>query len=129
MFRNPIERIHLFVASATIGLSCAFLAKDLSLAVALGSVLGGVNLALLHRSSAKLFSGELKGATGWSAIFLLRFLLFALAIGVSLGSGIDPVGLIIGFSTILPAVVVATWKTRPAVTAAQAELVREGSSS
>jgi len=93
-------------------------------AVALGAVLGGVNIALLHRSSAKLFSGELKGARGWSVIFVLRFLLFALAIGIALGSGIDPVGLIIGFSTILPAVVAATWMMRPPV-----ELVREGSSS
>jgi hypothetical protein len=66
-------------------------------------------------STEKLFAGELRGARAWSVVFVLRFTLFASAIGFAIFSGIDPLGLIIGFSTIVPSVVVATWKARPPV--------------
>ena len=115
MFRNPLEKIHLCFAGFVLVLSSVMVSFDLWSAMALGALLGALNLHLLLSSTEKLFAGELRGARAWSVIFVLRFTLFASAIGIAIFSGIDPLGLIIGFSTIVPSVVVATWKARPPV--------------
>jgi len=115
MFRNPLEKIHLCFAGFVLVLSSVMVSSDLWSAMALGALLGALNLHLLLSSTEKLFAGELRGARAWSVIFVLRFTLFASAIGIAIFSGIDPLGLIIGFSTIVPSVVVATWKARPPV--------------
>jgi hypothetical protein len=115
MFRNPLEKIHLCFAGFALVLSSVMISFDFWTAMALGALLGALNLHLLLGSTEKLFAGELQGARGWSVIFVLRFTFFASAIGIAILSGIDPLGLIVGFSTIVPSVVVATWKARPPV--------------
>ncbi|MBW2712332.1 MAG: hypothetical protein JRC77_01110 [Deltaproteobacteria bacterium] len=115
MFRNPIEKIHLCFAGIALALAGMMVSFDVWTAMALGTLLAAFNLHLLLGSTEKLFAGELQGARGWSAVFILRFTLFAAAIGIAIFSGIDPLGLILGFSTIVPSVVVATWKARPPV--------------
>jgi hypothetical protein len=115
MFRNPLEKIHLCFAGFVLVLSSVMVSFDLWTAMALGALLGALNLHLLLSSTEKLFAGELQGARAWTAIFVLRFTFFASAIGIAILSGIDPLGLIVGFSTIVPSVVVATWKARPPV--------------
>jgi hypothetical protein len=115
MFRNPLEKIHLCFAGFALVLSSVMVSFDFWTAMALGALLGALNLHLLLGSTEKLFAGELNGARGWTAIFVLRFAFFASAIGIAILSGVNPLGLIVGFSTIVPSVVVATWKARPPV--------------
>jgi hypothetical protein len=115
MFGNPIEKTHLCIAGVTLAMASMWVSSELLMAIALGAVLAAFNLHLLLGSSEKLFAGELQGARGWSAIFIFRFTLFACAIGIAIFSGIDPLGLIVGFSTLIPSVVIATWKARPPV--------------
>ncbi len=115
MFRNPLEKIHLCFAGFALVLSSVMVSFDLWTAMALGAALAAINLHLLLGSTEKLFAGELHGARAWTAIFIFRFTVFASAIGIAILSGIDPLGLIVGFSTIVPSVVVATWKARPPV--------------
>ena len=101
-----------FGASFVVQRGRGYLAGIIAINIA---VLAAFNLHLLLGSTEKLFAGELQGARGWSTIFVLRFTLFAGAIGIAIFSGIDPLGLILGFSTMVPSVVVATWKARPPV--------------
>jgi len=111
--RTRIERLQLFVAGATLAVTWIWVAREFWLALALGALLGGVNLRLLLGSTEKLFGGQLQGGLRWSAVFLLRFVLFAGALGFAIASGLDPAGLLLGFSTVLPAVVVgAAWSMR-----------------
>jgi len=48
-------------------------------------------------------------------VFALRFGLLVIGIGSALAFGAHPVGLLVGLSLILPAVVLEAWRARPAI--------------
>ena len=81
--------------------------------LALGALLETLNFRFLWRASQRVLlarapAGAVLGAFG------LRFALLALALWAALRAGADEVGLVIGLSLMVPAVVLAAWRARPA---------------
>ena len=81
--------------------------------LALGALLETLNFRILWRASQRILlasapAGAVLGAFG------LRFALLALALWAALRAGADEVGLVIGLSLMVPAVVLAAWRARPA---------------
>jgi hypothetical protein len=81
--------------------------------LALGALLETLNFRFLWRASRRIL---LAGAPAGAALgaFGLRFVLLAVALWAALHAGADEVGLVIGLSLMVPAVVVAAWRARPA---------------
>ena len=82
--------------------------------LALGAALEAVNFRALfgHWRSALLGSGG-KGLAAFGS-FGARFLLLGFAVWAALALGAHPVGLLIGLSLVVPGVVLAAWRARPA---------------
>jgi hypothetical protein len=81
--------------------------------LALGALLETLNFRFLWRASQRiLLAGSPAGAV--LGAFGLRFALLALALWAALRAGADEVGLVIGLSLMVPAVVLAAWRARPA---------------
>jgi hypothetical protein len=81
--------------------------------LALGALLETLNFRFLWRASQRIL---LAGAPSGAALgaFGLRFALLAVALWAALRAGADEVGLVIGLSLMVPAVVLAAWRARPA---------------
>lgn len=89
-----------------------------ALALALGTALGVVNFRSLYSSSYRIFGLGFEGVNGAGpavGAFGLRFVLLAIVLFFALRVELHPVGLVIGLSLTMPAVVVAAWRARPAV--------------
>jgi hypothetical protein len=102
-----------FSAGAT-AVSWAFVSPRFAGSLALGAALEAMNFrALFGHWRSALLGAE---ALGWTrfASFGLRFVLLACALWAALAAGAHPVGLLIGLSLVVPAVVIAAWRARPA---------------
>ena len=110
MVGDTTERLNLTIAGGAIAAAAAFASPLFAVSLALGAVLEVANFRALRRSTEAIFSGQLGGARGWSAGFGLRFAFLAVAMTVAIGAGAHPVGLVIGLSTIVPAVVIAAFR-------------------
>jgi len=92
--------------------SWVVLSPRFATSLALGSLLESVNFrSLWHSSERILLAGAGRGAALGG--FGLRFVLLAIVLGVALHAGAHPVGLLIGVSLIVPAIVLAAWRSRP----------------
>ena len=112
---DPIERLNLTFSAGAVAASLALATPSFAGGVAAGAALEAVNFRGLRRSSELLFSGEVDGRRGWSAGFGLRFGLLAAGIVGAIWAGAHPVGLLLGLSLIIPAVVIHAWRNRPPV--------------
>jgi hypothetical protein len=112
--RDPIEQLHAVLAALAIAASAVAVGPWFSASLALGVVLATLNFRALRRATERLFSGELAGSKPWVVLFGLRFGLLGAAMYVALASGAHPIGLVIGLSMIVPAVVLFAWR-KPAV--------------
>jgi hypothetical protein len=74
-----------------------------------------VNFRGLRRSAQFLFWGRIEGGRGWSGLFALRFGWLVIGIGGALAFGAHPVGLLVGLSLIMPAVIIEAIRTRPPI--------------
>ena len=101
------------IAGGALATSAALAPPPFTASLALGVALEAVNYRALRRSTELFFGGELQGGKAWSAGFGLRFAFLALAMTVAVGAGAHPVGLVIGLSTIVPAVVIAAFRQKP----------------
>jgi len=110
---DPIEGLNLGLAAAALGLSFGFASALFSASVAIGAVLEIANFRALRRASESLFRGEIAGSRPWAGLFGLRLVFLGVGMYVALGLGADPVGLAIGLSTIVPAVVWVAWSAPP----------------
>ncbi len=81
--------------------------------VALGALLETVNFRGLWRGAELSVLGRQGGVGAVVGAFGLRFVLLALVLWVALDAGAHPVGLVLGLSLMMPAVVLAAWKARP----------------
>ncbi len=107
------EQLNWTIAGGALATSAALAPAPFTLSMALGVALEAVNYRALRRSTELFFSGQLQGSKAWSAGFGMRFAFLALAMTVAIGAGVHPVGLVIGLSTIVPAVVIAALGKRP----------------
>lgn len=102
-----------FSAGATAA-SWALVSPRFAGSLALGAALEALNFrALFGYWRRALLGGE---SIGWArfASFGLRFVALAGALWAALALGAHPVGLLIGLSVVVPGVVVAAWRARPA---------------
>jgi len=107
------ERLNWTIAGGALATSAVLAPAPFTASLAVGVALEAVNYRALRRSADLFFGGELGGGRAWGAGFGLRFVLLALAMAVAVGLGAHPVGLVIGLSTIVPAVLAAAWRQRP----------------
>ena len=110
---DPVERLNFSLCAAVVALSAALASPVFTVSVAVGALLEAVNFRALRRSATRLLSGEIAGSGPWTAIFVLRFTLLAVGMYIALDAGAHPVGLILGLSIIVPAVVINAWRTPP----------------
>jgi hypothetical protein len=110
-----IQRWNLMLSAGAVATSLVVATPAFALSLALGATLEAINFGGLHRAARFLVFDAVGGASGWKAIFALRFLLLVTAIGAAIYFGVNAVGLVIGLSLIVPAVLIEAWRTRPAV--------------
>lgn len=108
-----VQRYHLAFSAGACAASLAVVSPRFAGGVAVGALLETVNLRSLWRSSERIFDAA-AGAGPAVAGFGLRFTLLLGAIGGALWAGVHPIGLLIGLSLMVPAVVLAAWRSRPA---------------
>jgi hypothetical protein len=96
-----------FAAAAAIVALVASSPK-LVLGLALGAALQAVNFRALFGLARRAFAQQ-RAASGMA----LRLPLFGLALWLAIAAGVDAVGLVLGLSLIVPAVVIAAWQARP----------------
>jgi len=109
------EQLNWTIAGGALATSAALAPTPFTASLALGVALEAANYRALRRSTELFFSGRIEGGRAWSAGFGLRFAFLALAMTVAVGAGAHPVGLVIGLSTIVPAVVIAALRQPPVV--------------
>lgn len=106
-----------FSAAATAA-SYALLSPRFAFALALGAALEVVNFRSLFSSCQRIFGMGAEGVGGAGpavGAFGVRFVLLAAVLFFALRAGLHPVGLVVGLSLIMPAVVIAAWRARPAI--------------
>lgn len=109
----PAERLNLALCAGVLALALAFASPVFAVSFAIGAVLEAINFRALLRATAHVFDGRLQGSRPWMAIFGLRFALLATGMFVAIDAGAHPVGLVLGLSTVIPAVVVSAWRQPP----------------
>ena len=94
--------------------SWAFVSPRFAGSLALGAALEAVNFRTLFGYwRAALLGGERIGLAAFGS-FGLRFLALGALIWIALAAGAHPVGLLVGLSLVVPGVLVAAWRARPA---------------
>ncbi len=113
---DPIERVGIALSAGSVGAAYALASPRFATGLAVGVALEAVNLRVQVRTARMFFAGGgAVGAGGWMAGFGIRFGLLAIAIIAALELGADPLGLLVGISLSMPAVVFWAWRNRPAV--------------
>jgi ATP synthase I chain len=120
---DPIERWNLGISAGAIAASLALAPATFTAGLAVGAALEAANFRVLRRATQRMFGGELRGGRAWTGGFALRFVLLGAALYAAVHAGAHPVGLALGLSTIVPAVVLYAWRNRPASDPAAAQTV------
>lgn len=103
---------NLALSAGACAASWALLSPRFAGSVALGAALETVNLRALWALSEQVLLG--RGGSGTTLVsFSLRFLLLGAALWWALEAGAHPIGLLIGLSSIVPAVILTAWRKRP----------------
>jgi hypothetical protein len=110
---DPIERVNAGLTAGAVAAAFALAPRELAASFALGAAFGALNLHALHSAARRTFDGQLGGGGLWTALFALRFVLLAAAIGFALHAGAAPVALVAGLSLMVPATVLGAWRMRP----------------
>jgi len=111
--RESVLRWNLAFTAGATAASWALVSPRFAGSLALGALLETVNFRALWRGAEFAVLGRQAGAGVVVGAFGLRFLLLAVVLWVAIGAGAHPVGLVVGLSVMMPAVVLAAWKARP----------------
>jgi hypothetical protein len=112
---DRMERLNLGISAGAVAAGYALASPAFAASLALGAAIEAVNFRALRGAAARLFAGDLAVGRMWAAGFGLRFAFLAVGILLALGAGAHPVGLVIGLSTTIPAVVIGAILQRPAI--------------
>jgi len=112
---DSVERLNLTLSAGAVAASLAVASPQFATGLALGAAIESINFRVLRNASLRMFNGDLAVGRAWIAGFGLRFVALAVAISFALRSGAHPVGLVLGLSLIVPAVIAAAWRERPAI--------------
>ena len=110
---DPIEWLNLSLSSVAVATSLVLGSSLFATSIAVGAAIEAVNFRALRATARRLFAGDLGMGGAWVAGFGLRFAALGAAIALALVAGAHPVGLVLGLSTIVPAVVIGAWLQRP----------------
>ena len=115
--RALIERYNLAFCAGALAASFALGSPQFAFSLLLGAVLASANLrAIWHYSEIVLgFAKASEGRRLPAFSFGVRFMVMGAVLWVALSAGARPIGLLLGLSLIVPAVVIAAWRNRPAV--------------
>ena len=103
----------LVFSAGAVAASWAFVSPRFAGSLALGAALEAVNFrALFGYWRGALLGSDRLGLAVFGA-FGLRFVLLAAVVWGALAFGAHPVGLLIGLSLVVPAVLLAAWRARP----------------
>ncbi|MBM4384790.1 MAG: hypothetical protein FJ091_15670 [Deltaproteobacteria bacterium] len=97
-----------FVAAGALA-AFAFATPAFALSLLLGAALQTMNFRGLFGLAQAAFANEARAASG----FALRLPLLGALLFFAIRAGVDAAGLLVGLSTLVPAVVVAAWQARP----------------
>ena len=111
---DPIERTNLTLSAAAAAVSVAFATPVFAASLTYGAALEAANLHGLRRQARLFFQGP-KPASSWAGLYGLRFAFLVVGIGGAFALGADPVGLLVGLSLVVPAVLIEAWRSRPDV--------------
>lgn len=112
---NPMERLHLTLATGGLALSLAVAGPAFAGSFALGAALEAVNFRALRASAARLLTGQLQGSRIWTLLLGMRLAMLFVSMGIALAAGAHPLGLLLGVSMIVPAALLGAWWLRPPV--------------
>jgi hypothetical protein len=118
MQQSSVLSWNLAFAGSACAASYALVSPRFAMGLALGAALEVVNFRSIWSSCERIFfAGEegMNGAGPAVGAFGVRFILLAVVLFFALQAGIHPAGLLIGLSLIMPAVVLAAWRARPAI--------------
>lgn len=112
---DPIEYLNLQISAGAVAVSLVLAPAAVTWGIAAGALLEAVNFRALRGSAQHLFAGSLGDSRAWVGVYGLRMALLAAAIGGVLEVGAHPLGLLLGLSLVVPAVLIHAWRTRPAI--------------
>lgn len=107
---DSFEKTNLTLSAGVIGASLV-LTPPIALGVVVGVLIEAINFRGLRAAANTLFSGVLPSGA-MLGLFALRFLFLGLAMAAAIWSGVHPLGLVLGLSTVVPAVLIAAWRNR-----------------
>ncbi len=100
---------HLAFSAAAGVAAFALASPKFALSLLLGAALQTMNFRGLFGLARTAFAQEARAASG----FALRLPLFGALVFVAIEAGVDPAGLLAGVTTLVPAVLIAAWQSRP----------------
>jgi len=115
MTLDPIERTSFALSAGAIAAASALATPHFAVSLATGAVLSAINFRALRASAVAAFFGELDSRMLWNGLFAIRFAFLAVAIGIATSANVDPTGLCVGLSLVVPAAFFEAWRTRPPI--------------
>jgi hypothetical protein len=112
---STVQRTNLTLSAGAVAASFVFVSPLFAVSMAVGAVIEAINFDGLRRSALFLFSGDIQGSRKWLIVFALRFSILAVVIFGAMYFGAHPVGLVIGLSMMVPAVIIEAWRARPKI--------------
>jgi hypothetical protein len=114
MEERTVQGLCLALSAGAAAASWALVSPRFAGSLALGAALEALNFrALFGYWQRALLGGE---SLGWTrfASFGLRFVALGAGLWLALALGAHPAGLLVGVSLVIPGVVIAAWRVRPA---------------
>ncbi len=113
---RPIEQLNVALSAGAVAGAAVLVTPHFAMSVAVGALLEVLNFRGLAIASGALFRGALQGSAAWLLLLALRLGLVGAALyGAIRFGGVDPVGVLIGLSVVLPASLIGAWRLRPPV--------------
>lgn len=112
---QALQGLNLTLSAGGLAASALFAGPAFTAAYALGAALEAVNFRALCACTTRLLTGQLEGGRVWVALLGLRLTMMFGAMGVALAAGAHPLGLLLGVSTVVPAVLFGAWWLAPPV--------------
>ena len=112
-----VQRYNLLMSAGAVAASLALASPRFAGSLALGAVLETANFRVLWQFSQRVIFAAGAGPGPAMAAFSVRFVLLGFVVWLALDAGAHPIGLLLGLSLIVPAILLAAWRHRPAVEA------------
>ena len=112
---RALQKLNLTLSAGGIAASALLVGPAFTAAYALGAALEAVNLRALCACASRMLSGQLADSRGWLVLLGMRLTLLFAAMGVALLAGAHPLGLLLGVSTVVPAVLIGAWWLAPPI--------------